>query len=119
MNQANKQQNALKILLIAQTIALLIYTIYIVQKEGLTLFQVFTNDIISITWAGQFNLDFTCYLIISGLWIMWRNKFTLKAILFSIVAMIMGFIVFAPYLVYLLTIEKANIVKVLIGDRNI
>lgn len=71
----------------------------------------------SMTWMGQFALDFQCYLILSALWIAWRDKFFIKLILIAVVAMILGIIVFAPYLLFLLTKEKGNLKRVLIGDR--
>ncbi|TAE54100.1 MAG: hypothetical protein EAZ89_06925, partial [Bacteroidetes bacterium] len=102
---------------IAQTIALIAYTGYAVQNEGWILFQVLTDNITALNWNGQFNLDFSCYLMLSGIWIMWRNKFTPFFILFAVVAMIIGIMAFAPYLLYLLITEKGDLKKVLWGER--
>lgn len=107
----------LRILLISQTVALLIYTFFAFQNEGANLFQVFISNITSLTWNGQFNLDFSCYLALSGLWIMWRNKFNLRYVLFGLAAMILGIILFAPYVLYLLSTENGDIKKTLIGER--
>ena len=82
-------QNLFKALLFLQTVGLLIYTV----------------------------LDFSSYLILSGLWVMWRNKFSPKSILTAIIAMIVGIMVFAPYLLYLVIKENGDIKKVLIGER--
>lgn len=71
----------------------------------------------SVQWAGQFALDFACYLLLSGIWIMWRAKFTRKAILIATVAMIFGVVFFAPYLLFLLTKHKGNIKIVLLGEN--
>jgi len=70
-----------------------------------------------LTWSGQFNLDFLCYLALSGLWIMWRNKFSGKSILVGTVAMILGIVFFAPYLLWLMNKEKGDLKRVLVGDR--
>jgi hypothetical protein len=48
---------------------------------------------------------------------MWRNKFSISSIIFAVIATIIGIIVFAPYLLYLLTKEKGDLKKVLLGDR--
>ncbi len=117
MTQLNIKQTLLKSLLIIQTIALVVYTVYAVKNEGLTLFQIFTDNITSLNWNGQFNLDFSCYLTSSGIWIMWRNKFSATSIIFGVVSMIMGIIVFAPYILYLLAKENGNMKKLLIGNR--
>lgn len=106
-----------KTLLIVQTIGLLTYTYFAFQTEGADLFSVFTHNILSLNWSGQFNLDFLCYLTLSGLWIMWRNKFTNKSILLGLVAMVLGIVLFAPYLIWLTYKENGEIKRILIGDR--
>ncbi|MCX6317153.1 MAG: hypothetical protein NTW29_07670 [Bacteroidetes bacterium] len=107
----------LKVLLILQTLAMLTYTFIALKQEGASLFYVFLSNIQELSWNGQFNLDFSCYLLLSGIWIMWRNKFAAPYILFGIVAAIAGIIVFAPYLLWLLVAEKGNLKRVLMGDR--
>lgn len=106
-----------KTLLIVQTIGLLMYTFLAFQTEGADLFSVYINNLLSMNWSGQFNLDFLCYLTLSGIWIMWRNKFAGKSIVLGIVAMVLGIVMFAPYLLWLTNKENGNIKKVLIGDR--
>lgn len=104
-------------LLIVQTITLLAYTLFAFKTEGADLFGVFTNNILSLTWSGQFNLDFLCYLTLSGFWVMWRNKFTNQSILLGLAAMVLGIILFAPYLLWLTGKESGDLKRVLIGDR--
>ena len=91
------------------------YTFVAFQKEGIQLFSIFISQIQSLTWAGQFNLDFSSYLVLSGLWIMWRNKFTVSSLFLGTSAMILGMVFFAPYLLFLLNREKGDLKKVLIG----
>jgi hypothetical protein len=106
-----------KTLLIVQTIGLLAYTFLVFQKEGAGLFSVFTDNVLSLNWSGQFNLDFLCYLTLSGIWVMWRNKFATNSIILGLVAMVLGIVMFAPYLLWLTNKENGNIKRVLIGDR--
>lgn len=40
--------------------------------RGWNFMPVFFRDIIALTWPGQFNLDFSCLLSLSGLWLAWR-----------------------------------------------
>jgi len=117
MEKSNNSQTLLKALLILQALALLAYTIYVGTNEGWNFLQVTKTNIFSMGWNGQFALDFSCYLVLSGVWIMWRNKFSATSILIALIAMIIGIIVFAPYLLYLLLKENGNIEKVLVGDR--
>lgn len=118
MNDSKNKQILLKSLLAIQTLALIAYTIYAVNNEGWTLFQVFTGNMTAFNWNGQFNLDFSCYLTLSGIWIMWRNKFSISSIVFAIIAMIIGIMAFAPYLMYVLTTEKGDLRKVLLGHQS-
>jgi hypothetical protein len=113
----NNKLNFLKGLLVVQTIGLLVYTFIAIQNDGENFLARAIEFATSMTWMGQFALDFQCYLMLSALWIAWRTKFSIKSILIAIVAMILGIIVFAPYLLFLLTKEKGNLKRVLIGDR--
>lgn len=117
MTPSNNSQILLKSVLVIQAVALVTYTGLTVMNEGWSLFNVFINDILAINWNGQFNLDFSCYLSLSGIWIAWRNKFSFSSIIMAIVATIIGIIVFAPYLLYLLVTEKDNMKKVLLGKQ--
>lgn len=106
-----------KTLLIVQAVGLMVYTYLAYLQEGANLFKAFMGNMAALNWSGQFNLDFLCYLLLSGLWIMWRNKFNGKGILFAIGAMILGILFFAPYLLWLIQQENANLKRVFIGDR--
>lgn len=118
MVQSGKKQTLLKTLLLFQTAALVVYTVYAVNNEGWSLFRIFTGNITALSWDGQFNLDFSCYLTLSGLWIMWRNQFSRSSVIIAIIATVIGIIVFAPYLLFLLVKEKGDIRKVLVGNHG-
>ncbi len=113
-----KNNNLLKVLLVAQAILVLGYTVFAFKNEGANLLGIFLTNIQSFNWNGQFNLDFSSYLTLSGLWIMWRNKFNSFSIVLGVFAAVAGIIVFAPYLFYLLTKEKGDLKSVLIGNRS-
>lgn len=100
-----------------QTVGLFIYTVIAIQNDGANFLARAQEFVTSMTWMGQFALDFQCYLILSALWIAWRNKFSAKSIAIAIAAMILGIIVFAPYLLYLLFKETGDLKRVLIGNR--
>lgn len=103
--------------LIMQAIAVLLYTIMAFQTDGANIFAIFLSNIRSFTWNGQFNLDFSCYLALSALWIVWRNKFSASSFFIAIAAMIVGIMVFAPYVAWLIVKEKGNMQAVLTGER--
>ncbi|MDX2130364.1 MAG: hypothetical protein SFU91_15115 [Chloroherpetonaceae bacterium] len=113
MNKAS----LLRIILILQIVSVSIYTIIAGSNEGWDLFSVFFGNIKVMGWNGQFNLDFSTYLLLSGLWIMWRNNFSISSIAFGFAAMVLGIIAFAGYVLYLSYVEKGDVKKILVGER--
>ena len=95
-----------------------IYTAIVVANHGLVLFQVFFADIAELAWPGQFNLDFMLMLLLSGLWVAWRNRFSGGGLALAVVAFFFG----APFLcVYLLVLSaqcRGDVAAMLVGpDR--
>lgn len=109
------KSTSLKALFIILTAVIAAYTGYVISTEGLGLFQVFIADIIALNWSGQFNLDFSLYLLLSALWIMWRSKFDTASIIIGLVAGVLGMVIFAPYFYYLLSRENGDLKRVLLG----
>lgn len=107
----------LKTLLIVQSLGLMAYTYFAFQAEGADLFGVFFQNVVAVNWSGQFNLDFLCYLTLSGIWIMWRNRFSGRSILLGFAAMVLGIVLFAPYVLWLINKENGDMKRVCIGDR--
>jgi hypothetical protein len=105
----------LKAILLIQTAVLLVYTGLTIQREGANFISAFISNVLQVGWSGQFNLDFACYLVLSGLWVMWRNQFNSKGIVLGLAAMILGIVVFAPYVLYLLFETKGDLKRVLVG----
>lgn len=118
MNNSRNSNIPLVVLLIGMIIAMAVYTIAAASKEGINLFAVFIENLTSFGWSGQFNLDFTCYLMLSGIWIMWRDRFTASSIVLGSAAMILGILLFAPILIYLIQKEKGDLKAVLLGRNN-
>lgn len=117
MSNSNTNSTTLTILLVGMIAAMAVYTVTASLNEGINLFAVFADNLTSLGWSGQFNLDFTCYLILSGLWIMWRDRFSSSSIVLGSAAMILGILLFAPILIYFIKKEKGDLRAVLLG-RN-
>lgn len=116
MNKSNNQL-FLKSLLILQTLGLLVYTVFAIRNDGGNFIVRALDFVSSMKWIGQFTLDFNCYLVLSTLWIMWRNNFSVSAIIIGIIANVLGIIVFAPYLLYLINKEQGDLKRVLVGEH--
>lgn len=88
-------------LLVAMFLGIVTYTGIVAGQYGWDLLTPFFGGILSLTWPGQFHYDFTCYLVLSGLWIAWREKFSARGILLGAIASVLGILFFAPYLLWL------------------
>jgi hypothetical protein len=113
----SKNSSLLPVLLVIQTLSIIIYTLIAFNNEGFTLFQIFFSNIISLTWNGQFNLDFSFYLLLSGIWVVWRNNFSPLSYVLALITFVMGIAIFAPYLVYLYITENGNIIRIIVGNN--
>lgn len=94
------------------------YTAIVVANHGMGLYPVFFGDMADMTWRGQFNLDFLCFLMMSGVWVAWRHEF-------SAVGLILGFAAFnlgAPFLAAYLLVEsyrnKGDSAALLLGSAR-
>ncbi len=107
----------LKVFFVFQFVAIVAYTLHVGFNSGWDLPSVFFGDLFSLNWSGQFNFDFLNYLILSGIWVAWRHKFSLSGIILGVVASIFGIMFFAPYLLYLFVKSKDNIKEILLGNQ--
>ncbi len=109
---------ALRVLWVSMFVGMALYTGLVVSEHGWTLFSVYARDIASLTWAGQFNIDFACYLMFSSLWIAWRHQFAPVGIAMSAIASVAGILFFAPYLLIISVQAKGNTQEILLGKAR-
>ena len=104
-----------RITLIVMTIVILAMTLAAVSNEGFNLLPPFLSPVFAMNWQGQFNVDFTTYLILSGIWMAWRGGFTGGSIAWGLLAPPLGILFFAPYLIYLIGATGGDPRKLLLG----
>ena len=92
---------AFRMVLIAMTALIILFTFTAIANGGLDLFAPFLNPIFAMTWQGQFHIDFAAYLVLSGIWMAWRSGFSRSGLILGICAPPLGILFFAPYLIYL------------------
>ena len=80
---------------------LAVYSTIVIANHGLNLFSVFFGDMLAMTWAGQFNFDFSGFLVLSALWTAWRNAFSPLGLLLAVVAFFGGMMFLSIYLLVL------------------
>ncbi|MCA3035524.1 MAG: hypothetical protein ING33_10040 [Rhodocyclaceae bacterium] len=105
-----------RVVLVIMFAVMIGYTAAVGIAHGWGLFPIFFGDIVALTWPGQFNVDFTCLLILSGLWVAWRSHFTAGGIFLGLLTTVGGTLVFAPYLLFA-CLQAKNDLKVLLLGR--
>ncbi|MDY7524758.1 hypothetical protein [Sphingomonas sp. 10B4] len=109
---------ALRGFLVAAWIVLITYTGVVVARHGLGFLPVFFDDIASGHWPGQFNLDFSCLLLLAALWTAWRNSFSGVGMVLAIIAFVGGAGFLLPYLAVLTITTRGNMASVLLGPAR-
>ena len=67
--------SAFRILLAIVIISIIGFTGIVIFNHGWNLLPIFFGDMEAMTWPGQFNFDFMCFLVLSALWLAWRHHF--------------------------------------------
>ena len=106
---------AFRIILTCFILTILVYTGAVISDNGWNLFPEFFGEMWSMTWSGQFNADFTCFLILSGLWIAWRHGFSRNGLILGVTAFFGGIMFLAPYLLVFSFREQGDMSKLLLG----
>lgn len=114
----NSSCKLLSLYLIASLALLGLYTWMVGQNHGWNLIPLFFQAIAERHWQGQFNMDFTGFLGLSALWVMWRNGFTIGARVLGIVAFFGGMLFLATYLLVLARHHQGDIESILLGRHD-
>lgn len=109
---------AFRLLLMLMVIALGAYTIVVIAQHGPNLFPTFFGDMALLGWAGQFNLDFTFMLTLSGLWVAWRHAFSGAGIALGVLAFFGGAMFLTIYLLIVISQAKGEMPTVLLGHAR-
>lgn len=89
--------NPMKWLVAAMVVVIWTYSGAVIFREGPDFFTPFFSAILTVTWPGQFALDFLLYLLLSAIWVAWRHEFGGAGVALGF-AMLFGAVVFLPYL---------------------
>lgn len=99
-------------------LVLTVYTAIVIAEYGLGLLPIFFGNMRALTWSGQFNLDFLCFLTLAMVWTAWRNHFSALGIVLGIVAFFGGAGFLLPYLLVLSIQTRGDVAAMLLGpDR--
>jgi hypothetical protein len=109
---------AFRIFLIILWVIIAAYTGLVIAQHGMNLMPIFFGDMAKMAWPGQFNLDFFCLLLLSGLWVAWRHHFSAGALLLGLIAVNLGAFFMTAYLLVISIQAKGDMRVVLIGTRR-
>ena len=99
-------------------VALLGYTAVTISNHGVNLLPVFFGDMAKMAWPGQFNFDFMGFLVLSGLWVMWRHDFKAGGIALGVLAFFGGILFLSLYLLIQSFKTDADMPALLLGSRR-
>lgn len=107
-----------RVILVAIFIVIAGYTLPVTSVHGWNLVPIFFAAIGEMTWQGQFNVDFSCFLILSGLWTAWRNDFSLLGLVLAPVASFGGALFLSVYLLILSFQTNGDMAALLLGTNR-
>jgi hypothetical protein len=110
---------AFRILLVLIFVVIVGYTLVVVAEHGMNLFAVFFGDIAKLAWPGQFNVDFSCFLVLSALWVSWRNHFSPAGLGLAVVAFFGGAVFLSAYLLIVSFSVKGDIAELMLGQQRV
>ncbi|MEM1231175.1 MAG: hypothetical protein AAGI15_11600, partial [Pseudomonadota bacterium] len=88
-----------------------------VSNEGPNLFANTLPAVPAMGWQGQFHLDFVTYLVLSGLWVAWRHRFSGLGIVLGLAASQLGMIFLSIYLLIVISRNDGDLHRVLLGEQ--
>ena len=107
-----------RLFLLACLIVITVYTGVTIAHHGMNLMPVFFGDIAEMAWPGQFNVDFTCFLALSALWVSWRHQFSLDGLALGVVAFFGGMLFLSIYLLIHTGRSGGNVKTLLLGEAR-
>ena len=107
-----------RIFLVAILLGILGYTLPVIAHHGMDLLTVFFGDIAKMDWPGQFNLDFSSFLLMTMLWVAWRSGFSLSGLLLAILVPVGGGMFTSLYVLLLTFQHQGDIAAVLLGSKR-
>lgn len=109
---------AFRVLLAAMFTAIAAYTVVTIGNHGWTLLPVFFGDMAAMTWPGQFDTDFFGFLLLSGLWLAWRHRFSPLGLLLGVAGVFGGMLFLSAYLFIASFRPGADVKSLLLGGSR-
>jgi hypothetical protein len=110
--------SAFRALLLVLWVVIAGYTAVVAANHGTGLYSAFFGDIAKMEWPGQFNLDFMCLLMLSGLWVAWRHRFSTAGLALGVLALFGGALFLTAYLIAISLQTGGDVKELLLGKLS-
>ncbi len=114
-NAGDIRMSILRLYLTAATLGIYSLTVIAIMGHGWLWPVVAFHDLVALNWRTQFDFDFLMYLILSSVWISWREGATSKAYLFAFLNVFLGGMFAFPYLLVAIHRTQGDAKKILLG----
>jgi hypothetical protein len=94
------------------------YTLPVVAEHGLNFLPYYFDDIGKMGWPGQFNMDFSAFLLLGSIWLMWRHHFTGLGVVFGLMIIPGGAPFLCSYLLIASFQAKGDVKELLLGKAR-
>lgn len=94
------------------------YTAVTIANHGWNLLPIFFGDMANMAWPGQFNFDFMCFLVLSGVWVAWRHHFSPVGLALAVCAVLGGALFLSAYLLIMSFKVDNKIETLLLGNER-
>jgi len=109
---------AFRVFLAAIVAAVGAYTLVVGAHHGWNLLPVFFGNMLAMTWPGQFNTDFMGFLLLSGLWLAWRHRFSPAGLVLGLAGVFGGILLLASYLLVASFAAKGDMAVLMLGRER-
>ena len=109
---------AFRVFLLVMFVSVAAFTAVTTANHGIDVLPIFFGDMMKMTWPGQFNFDFSCFLIMSGLWVSWRHNFSIGGVLLGVVAAFGGALFLSMYLLVQSFLQDGDVAALMLGSKR-
>lgn len=107
-----------RLLLAVLLIFMAIYTGITISEHGWNFLPVYFSDVADFGWRGQFDVDFSCFLALSAVWLMWRHHFSAAGIVLGLSVFVGGALLLTAYLLIVSFRTNGNVTALLLGEQR-
>ena len=108
----------LRAILLFGWIAVVYVTVVATSAQGIpAATNIFSSDMADLGWRAQFNTDLLLHMLLAGLWVAWRQKFSITGIILGLICCFSGSLFTYAYLLGLSVYHRGDMKKLALGKH--